>query len=183
MSIPNSMTAEEIRIEMLDDDHIGMLYELILHGWPSSKAETQKTLQPYHSFRDETAFIDGTAMKGRRIIILTVLQDKVLKQLHINKIGIKNARLLEHKYMYWINMSSDTEETVKNCATCLDFQATCAKDKIKSYEIPGRMSKSVATDIFTIINKQYLCIADYHSKFLLMKQVKGFSADKLINTC
>ena len=31
-------------------------------------------------------------------------------------------------------------------------------------------------------NKHYLLIVDYHSKFLVMKQVEGFNADNLIET-
>ena len=38
-----------------------MLPESLLQSWPSIKAEVQKNLQPYWSFRDETAIIDGTA--------------------------------------------------------------------------------------------------------------------------
>ena len=38
MDIPDCMTVEEIRITVLDDVHIGMLSELILHGWPSTKS-------------------------------------------------------------------------------------------------------------------------------------------------
>ena len=35
-------------------------------------------------------------------------------------------------------------------------------------------------DIFIINNKYYLLIVDYHSKFLAVKQVEGFSADNLM---
>ena len=41
------MTAEEPRLPTLDDEHLGMLSEYVLHGWLSTKAEVQKELQPY----------------------------------------------------------------------------------------------------------------------------------------
>ena len=37
--------------------------------------------------------------------------------------------------------------------------------------IPGRLWESEGGDFFTINDKDYLCIADYHSKFLVIKQV------------
>ena len=37
--------------------------------------------------------------------------------------------------------------------------------------------------MFTLNNKQYLCILDYHSKFLIVKKTKGPSADSLILMC
>ena len=79
MYISDCMTAKEIRIAMPDDEHIGMLSELILHGWPSTKIEVQKHLQPCWSFKDENASIGGIAMKGRRIVILVVLFENPLK--------------------------------------------------------------------------------------------------------
>ena len=60
--LPDSMKAEEIRIAALGDEHISMLSELTLHGCPLTKAEVQKGLQLYWSFRDEIAIIDGIAM-------------------------------------------------------------------------------------------------------------------------
>ena len=46
-----------------------------------------------------------------------------------------------------------------------------------SHKIPGRPQGSVGTD-----NSEHcLCIVDYHSKFPVIKQVKGLSADSLIN--
>ena len=40
----------------------------------------------------------------------------------------------------------------------------------------------VAAEIFTL-NQAYLCIVHYHSKLQVVKQVKGFGVDNLINTC
>ena len=51
-----------------------------------------------------------------------------------------------------------------------------------SNEILVRPWEFVGADIFTINDKHYLCI-DYHSTFLVMKQVERFSADNLIKSC
>ena len=48
---------------------------------------------------------------------------------------------------------------------------------------PGQLWECVEADVFTINNKHYLCILDYHSKFPVVKQVEGFSTDNLINAC
>ena len=40
------MTVEEIRVVVLDDKHLGLLSEYVLHIQPSMKAEVQKELQP-----------------------------------------------------------------------------------------------------------------------------------------
>ena len=63
------MTAEENRATSIDDKHLSMLSEYELCGWSSTRAEVQKHLQLYWSYRDETVIIDGLPMKGRRISI------------------------------------------------------------------------------------------------------------------
>ena len=57
-SIPECMTAEEIQLATMDDEHIGMLSNYTLHGWPTTKAEFQKEVKLYLSFRDEIVIID-----------------------------------------------------------------------------------------------------------------------------
>ena len=75
------MTTEEMRIVTLEDENLSALAELVLHVCPSTKAEIHNELQPYWSFREEKAIIDGIAIKGRMIIIHALLQDKALRQL------------------------------------------------------------------------------------------------------
>ena len=106
MNIPDYITAEEIRIAALYDVHIGMQSELI-YDYISTKAPVQEDLQPCWSFRDEITIINNTTMKGRRIIIPAVLQNKTLKQLHLNHMGIEKTRLLVGESIYWINMNHE----------------------------------------------------------------------------
>ena len=56
------------------------------------------------------------------------------------------TRLLAHGSIYWININTDIEDTVK------------PKDKIISHEKTGRLLQSVRDDIFTINNKQYFVL-------------------------
>ena len=65
MDTPDCMKAEATRLATLDDEHLGMLSEYVLHGWPSTKAELQKEPKPYWSFWDETVITDGITLKGK----------------------------------------------------------------------------------------------------------------------
>ena len=78
--MPECLTAEEIREVILDDEHLSGFAELILCDWPSIRNEVHKELQPYWSFRDEIAFLDGFTIKRRRILIPTLLHDKAINQ-------------------------------------------------------------------------------------------------------
>ena len=58
------------------------------------------------------------------------------------------------------------------------FPNNMTKDKTILHKI-WRPLESVGADRFTINSKNYLCIVDYHSSFLVVKQVEGSSADNL----
>ena len=58
-------------------------------------------------------------MKGRRMTVHTSLENKVL-----NSMGRKKTSLLTHETIYLVNTNADIEETIRNCLTCLNFQAT-----------------------------------------------------------
>ena len=56
------------------------------------------------------------------------------------------------------------------------------KEKIIHNDIPLRPWKVLGVDIFQLNNKNYLCIVDYHSKFLVIKRMEGLLAENLIAT-
>ena len=57
------------------------------------------------------------------------------------------------------------------------------KKKIIHYEVPGKPWEIVGADLFSLHNKSYLCILDYHSKFHVIKHIDDLSADSLILAC
>ena len=104
----NCMMAEERKIGTVDNEYLDTLSELILHCWSS---------------RDEIEIINGNVMRSKKIIVLTALQNKAPKQLHLYYMGKEKTKLLARGSI-WVNMNNDIEEMMKSCPTRLDFQAT-----------------------------------------------------------
>ena len=96
---------------------------------------------------------------------------------------LEKTKLLTHKSVYWVNINDDIETYITNCATCLTFQQTQPKDKMIHHDIPARPWEMIGADMFTLNNKHYLCIIDYHSKFPVIKKTEDLSADSLILLC
>ena len=104
----------------------------------------------------------------------------MLKQLHINHIGIEKMRTLACQSIYFINVNANIEETIKNYPTYLEFQTAWPSNKVLSHNILGRLWESVRADIFIINSMHHLWIVDFHSKLPVIKWVGGFGADNLI---
>ena len=56
------------------------------------------------------------------------------------------------------------------------------KEKIIHHDILLRPWEVLGADIFQLNNKNYLCVVDYHGKFLVIKRMEGLSAENLIAT-
>ena len=117
-------------------------------------------------------------MKGRHVIIPEILKTQALDQLYVSHMGIE--KLLACESIYWVNVNDDIENFIKSCSTCLTFQQTQSKDKMIHHDIPVRPWDIIGTDMFTLNNKHYLCIVDYHSKFPIIKKTEDLSANSLI---
>ena len=57
------------------------------------------------------------------------------------------------------------------------------KGKIIHHEILGKPREEVGVDMFTLHNRNYLCIVDYHIKFPVIKKIEDLSADSLALSC
>ena len=84
--------------------------------------------------------------------------------------------------VYTTNINADKKHTVKQCATCLEYQQTQPQKGALYYEIPYKLWEIVSADIFMVNNKTILCIVDYNSKFPIVKKVGSLSADDLVQT-
>ena len=133
---PEWVSMAEIQHASSMDNHLQQLKGIIITGWPDSRDELCVDLQPYWSYRDELAVIDGIILKGKCIIMPNSLRDQVLYQPHTNHMGIEKTRLLAREHVYWPSINADIKKYIKQCPTCLKFQQTQPKEQILHYDIP-----------------------------------------------
>ena len=62
-------------------------------------------------------------------------------------------------------MNADIENTVKQYATCMEYQKTQPHEKTTSCQMPCKPWEVVDADIYSIKNNTLLCIVDYCSKY------------------
>ena len=171
----------EIQQASSTNNHPQQLKGNIITGWQDSRDDLHVDLQPYWSYRDELAVIDGIILKGKCIIIPNSLKEQVLNQLHTNHMGIQKTKLLAHECVYWPNINADIKKYIKQCVTCLQFQQTQPQERMIHHDTPLLPWEVVGADVFHYNNKNYLCIVDYNSKFPIVKRLDGLPADNPTN--
>ena len=88
--IPECLTMHELQEATSQDQHLQCLIEYVIQGWPENKNQLPQDMRTYWTFRDDMAVIDLVVVKSRCIVTPEALQQQVLKQLHINHMGIRN---------------------------------------------------------------------------------------------
>ena len=79
-------------------------------------------------------------------------------------------------------MNVDIDNTMKQWATCLDYQQMQPHEKTILYDLLSKALEVVGADIHTINDNKLLCIVDQYSRFPIMKKADGLSAVDLIRT-
>ena len=177
--MPECVSMAEIQQASSLDNHLEQLKGVIITGWPDSRDEPHVDLQPYCSYRDELAVIDGIILKGKCIIIPNSLKEQVLSQLHTNHMGIEKTKLLAQESVYWASINADIEKYIKQCPTCLQFQQMHPQERIIHHDLPLWAWEVVGADVSHYNNTNYLCIVDYNSKFPIVKRLEGLSVKSL----
>ena len=134
--MPECVSVAKIQHASSINNHLPQLKGIIITGWLYSRDELHVDLQPYWSYRDELAVIDGIILKGKCTIIPNSLKKQVLNQLHKNHMGIEKTKLLAHECINWPNINADIEKYIKQCATCLQFQQMQSQERIVHHDIP-----------------------------------------------
>ena len=75
MDMPECISMVEIQQAVSLDNHLQQLKGIIITGWPDNRDELHVDLQPYWSYRDELAVIDGVILNGRCMIMLNILRE------------------------------------------------------------------------------------------------------------
>ena len=69
----------------------------------------------------------------------------------------------------------------QSCNICQEQQKEQCTESLTKYEIPVRLWQIVVTDLFQVNGSQYILVVDYYSKYPLVKKLKEFSSQEMIN--
>ena len=67
--------------------------------------------------------------------------------------------------MWWPVVSSQLEQFIKQCPTCVKLTPP-AREPMLSSVLPKYPRQKVATDLFELNKQSYLLVVDYYSRFL-----------------
>jgi len=160
-----------LKEETAKDPALQELKCVIIEGWPENIKDVPTPIRQYWSFRDELSVEDGVVMKGQRVVIPDSMKEDVLEQLHYGHMGAEKTKLRAKDSVYWMNVNKDIDEMVKKCVPCQENQSNQQHETLMPHEVPDRPWQVCGTDLFYFDGDEYLIVADYYSKFPIIRKL------------
>ena len=170
----------QIQEETAKDPNLTPLRSTISHGWPDKRSVCPPHLHGYWNYRDELTVYDGLILKGTRIVIPKSLQSEVLKQIHYAHQGFEKCKLRAKGSVFWTNINADIDETVKSCAPCQHTAKMNTKEPMTPHDVPPKPWHTLGSELFFWNNGSYLIIADYYSKFPVVRKLHDITSITVI---
>ncbi|XP_037794447.1 uncharacterized protein K02A2.6-like [Penaeus monodon] len=99
------------------------------------------------------------------------MQKLVLDRIHEGHQGITKCQLRAKDSVYWTSINKDIEEIVQQCPTCQETSRSQTKETLIPHELPTQPWQYVGTDLFHYGENDYLIVADYYSKFPIIRKM------------
>ncbi|CAE1292605.1 unnamed protein product [Acanthosepion pharaonis] len=171
---------EQLRNCTTADPLLNQLRETIITGWPETIKQLPTDIRVFWGLRDQLSIDDGLILKGQQIVIPQTLQEDILKQLHTAHLGQEKTKLLAKDTVYWVNINRDIEQFTKSCSICQQHQPSQMQEPLMQHDIPTKPWDIVGTDLFDLHGSQWLIIADYYSKYPVVKHLPAHSPSSVI---
>ncbi len=172
---------DEIR-ECTDQDVVlSHLKDVVHHGWPEYPNECPQDLKEFWNFREYLSVENGLILKGHKLVIPSKLRPQMLQIIHQGHMGTEKCLLRARDSLFWPGISRDIKEMTKNCPTCAQFSKQQPKETLHPHKIPSYPWPKLGCDLFDHGGAQYLIVADYYSKYPIIRKLSSTTSAAIIN--
>ena len=77
-------------------------------------------------------------------------------------------------------MSSEIKEAVTRCQVCAEYQTNNPYQSMQTHQILNTLWSRLAVDLFTLLFKDYIGLADYYSDYVEVSPVTGITSTAII---
>jgi len=162
---------KEVRTETQRDPAMKSLINTILQGWPDERQKCNQDITEYWNYRDELSVLDGVVFKGSRVVIPSGMRSEMLRKIHVGHLGEVKCKSRVRQVMFWPRMSTDIENTVKNCEACLTYRNRQQKEPLLPHEACTKPWSYIASDLFEYEKKHFLLCVDTYSSDIEVEEI------------
>ena len=163
LAAENILNADAVAAETRKDPVLSKVLQFTKNGWP---VEVHPDLMPYYRKRLEITLQHGVLVWDSRVVVPQSLQTILLLDLHSEHTGMVRMKRMARQYVWWPNIDSQIEETVRQCTPCQEN----AKKPTQTQGVwswPAGPWRRIHLDFAgPFLGKMFLVLVDSFSKFI-----------------
>ncbi|KAK3748845.1 hypothetical protein QZH41_006630 [Actinostola sp. cb2023] len=95
--------------------------------------------------------------------------------------GVEKCLLKAKECLFWPGISKDIKEMSSNCATCIQYAKQQQAQPLQQHNLPSYPWQKLGSDLFDYKGSQYLLLADYYSKFPVVRKLNTTTSTAVID--
>ena len=171
---------EKFQNATLEDADLQTLQGIVKSGWPDVKAKVPLSIRAYWPYRDEISCIDGLLYKAHKIIVPQGMRSEMLQRIHSSHLGIVKCKSRARESLFWPGMSTQIEELISKCATCVTESKKNPKEPLMETETADRPHAIVSADLMDFQGHTYLVTVDHFSSWPEIAKLDNLSSEHTI---
>ena len=172
----DSTRVGDFRRATAEDTISSLLMQVVANGWPELKKDCHPLLVDYWSYREEISPENGLLFKGHRLIVPEKLRSRVLQTIHEGHFGFEKMQLRAREAVFWPGITSDLLQAAQGCEVRQTFSRSQQRETLLPHEVPQGPWEKLGIDFFEFQSNTYLLIADYYSRFPVIRKVRSTNA-------
>ena len=105
----------------------------------------------------------------------------MLQTIHQGLMGTEKCLKKAKESLFWPDISRDIKELRANCATCMQVSKQQSKETLFPHSVPIFPWQKLGCDLFDYQGAQYLLVADYYSKYSILRKLNSTTSAAIIN--
>ena len=177
-SVPKAMTLKEILDATNADAALTELRDAIkTNKWDSP------AVKPFKAVKNElTTTTQGIILRGTRIVIPAVLQQRAIDIAHETHLGIEKTKSLIREKIWFPQIDSRVKDTIEQCITCQAVGKPKPPEPLRMTEMPELPWRTVHVDFYGPLptSEYLLVVVDRYSRFPEVEIVHSTRASTVI---
>jgi len=161
-AIPKAMTLLEVKVATKQDEHLQKLIKAI-----ETDVWTDEALKGYVKQKHELSVCSGVVLRGTRIIIPQVLQERAVDLAHLGHQGVVKTKSLIREKVWFLGIDRLVEAKIKSCIPCQAATPAKPMEPLKMTKLPQARWQEVSIDFCgPFPSGEYaLVVIDNYSRF------------------
>ena len=184
-AIPKAIMLEEVEEATLYDTTLQRIMKLARDGrWPNMQKSDDSSFRSFFNIRNELTIApnEKVLVRGTRIVMPTILQDRAVNQTHGGHQGITKTKSLLREKVWFSGIDTMTEVAIKRCVPCQAAIPQTTYEPIKMTTLPEAPWCELSSDFYGPLpsGEYLLVIIDDYSRFPVVELVRSISVNTVI---